>query len=135
MSVDRTSRAALVLGVGALASTLFALMPGSQSRVDFIEIRDLGLVVVLALGALSVLGVAGQPVRAAVRRYRRPPPRCLAAGRALATLAPRRRRSIDILAFSRRVGNVQREPAPAQRVQPEQPDALRIVVAALPAAT
>lgn len=48
-------RAAVALGVGALACTLFTLTAGSHAPSDFLQIRDAGLFVVLALGVLAVV--------------------------------------------------------------------------------
>lgn len=56
MRTDRFDRAVIALGAGALACSLFAIAPGSQGKADFVQIRDLGLVVLLVLGALAVLG-------------------------------------------------------------------------------
>jgi hypothetical protein len=56
MMANRYDRAALALGFGALASSLFALEPGSGGKADFVEIRGAGLVVILLLGACAVVG-------------------------------------------------------------------------------
>ena len=56
MIANRYDRAALVLGVGALACSVFALAPGSQDKADFVELKDTGLIVLLILGAIAALG-------------------------------------------------------------------------------
>ncbi|MGH3756831.1 Rv1678 family membrane protein [Actinophytocola sp.] len=54
---NRLDRAALVLGIGALACSVFAIAPGSQSnKADFVQVADAGLVALLVLGAVAVLG-------------------------------------------------------------------------------
>ena|SRR5215813_11373409 len=52
--VERVNRAALVLGVGVLASGLFALVDRDQYRM--VRLDGPGLVVLLVLGVLAVAG-------------------------------------------------------------------------------
>lgn len=49
-------RAAIVLGVAALLSSLFALTTGGPGPVDLVHLGGAGVVVLLVLGALAVLG-------------------------------------------------------------------------------
>ncbi|MPZ81050.1 MAG: hypothetical protein GEV28_11905 [Actinophytocola sp.] len=60
-------RAAFVLGLGALVSSVFAIGPGSQRKADFVQVADAGLVVLLVLGAIAALGgLMGQRLIVAV---------------------------------------------------------------------
>lgn len=52
--VERMSRAALVLGVGAVAAGVFALFDAVQYRL--VRLAGPGLVVLLLLGAVAVVG-------------------------------------------------------------------------------
>lgn len=50
------ARAALILGVAAMVSSVFALSPGAPESVDFVHVRAPGGVILLVLGLLAVLG-------------------------------------------------------------------------------
>lgn len=52
----RLDRAALVLGVATLASSVFAVTTGRGDSVDLVHLRGAGLVVILVLGVVAVLG-------------------------------------------------------------------------------
>lgn len=56
MMATRFDRAAVALGVGALACSVFAIARGSGGKVDFVQLRNAGLIVLLILGAIAVLG-------------------------------------------------------------------------------
>lgn len=57
MMPTRLDRAAFVLGIGALACSVFAIAPGSQrNKADFVQLQDLGLTVLLVLGAIAAVG-------------------------------------------------------------------------------
>ncbi len=67
MKTGAIDRAALVLGLAAMASSLFALSTGGPAPIDIMHIGSVGVVVVLTMGLIALVGGAlRRPALAAV---------------------------------------------------------------------